>query len=74
MRFFLLRVMVLACPDVARQVAEHAGEVMVAAATGRGGLAQLATAHDATESLMLGARPESGAAPKRGAMLFDQRT
>jgi hypothetical protein len=52
-RLVLLRVTVLAHPDVAGLVAEHGGEVMVAAATGRGGLAKLAAAHYAAESLTL---------------------
>jgi hypothetical protein len=47
-RLFLLGMKVLARPDVSRQVAEHGGVVMVAAPPGRGGLAKLAAADDAT--------------------------
>jgi hypothetical protein len=53
-RVFLLGVNVLAFPDVPRQVAEDANEVMVAAATFRGCLPKLAAADNATESLTLG--------------------
>ena len=73
MGVFLLRVKVLALPDIAREVAEDAGEVMVAPPTGRWGLPKLAAAHDATESLLRGGLLERrGAAPKRGASVFDQ--
>jgi hypothetical protein len=65
---------VLARPDVPGQVAEHCGVVMVASATGRGRLAKLAAADDATEALMLGIPRQGGAAPKRDALIFDQRT
>ena len=74
MGLVLLGVTVLALPDVPRQVAEDAYEVMVAAATGRGCLPKLAAAHDATESLTLGLPPERSAAPKRGAVGFRQTT
>ena len=47
-RLFLLGVKVLALPNVPLQVAEHGGVVMVAAPTGRGGLAKHAAADDAT--------------------------
>jgi hypothetical protein len=71
-RRFLLDVKVLALPDISGQVAEHGREVMVAAATGGGGFAEHAAANDATEALMIGVPPESGAAPKRGAVIFGQ--
>jgi hypothetical protein len=73
-RVFLVRVRVLARPDVAGQVAEHGGEVVVAAAAGRRRLAQLAAAHDAAKTLTFLTPPEIGAAPKRGASLFGHRT
>ena len=75
MRVFLLRVKVLALPDIAREVAEDAGEVMVAPPTGRWGLPKLAAAHDATKSLVRDRLPKRwGAAPKPGAHVFDQTT
>ena len=75
MRVFLLRVKVLALPDIAREVAEDAGEVMVAPPTGRWGLPKLAAADDATKSLVCARLVERrGAAPKRGASVFDQTT
>jgi len=70
----LIGVTVFALPDVPRQVAEDTCEVMVAAATGRGCLPQLAAANNATESLTLGLPPERSAAPKRGAVSFRQTT
>jgi hypothetical protein len=73
-RFVLPGVRVIALPDVPHQVAEDTGEVMVAAATARGRFPKLAAADYATESLTLGIPPESGAAPKRGAISFDQTT
>jgi hypothetical protein len=74
-RLVLFRVAVVALPDVARKVAEDGGEVMVAAATRRGGLAELATADDAAEPLTLTHPIEGGAAPKRDAvLLFGHRT
>jgi hypothetical protein len=54
-RLVLLSVTVFALPEVAGLVAEHGGEVMVAAATSRGGLAKLAAANYPAESLTLGA-------------------
>lgn len=75
MRLVLLGVKVLALPDVSRQVAEHGGEVMVAAPAGGGRLPKLAAAHDATESLACGLlQTERGAAPKRDAVIFVQAT
>jgi hypothetical protein len=73
-RLFLFGVRVLALPDIPLEVAEDAGVVMVAAATGRGDLPKLATADDATESLTHRVPPEGGAAPKRDAIIFDQTT
>jgi hypothetical protein len=73
-RLFLLGVKVLALPDVPRQVAEHAGVVMVAAATGRGGFPELAAANNATESLARSMPPEGGAARKRDAIIFFDQT
>jgi hypothetical protein len=70
----LLRMRVLALPDVPGQVAKHSGEVMVAPATGRGDLAKLAAADYAAESLTLSPGVERGAAPKRGAWLLGHRT
>jgi hypothetical protein len=64
-RLILLRVNVVTLPDVPRKVAEHCDEVMVPAPAGGGSLAKLAAAHDA---------PDGGAAPKRGAVIFDQAT
>jgi hypothetical protein len=49
----LLDVNVLALPDVPREVAEDAGEVVVAPATGGGSLAKHAAAHYAAEPLVL---------------------
>ena len=72
MRLFLLMVKVLALPDVPPQVAEHGGVVMVAAPTRRGGLAKLASADDAAQTLVKGG--DSGAAPKRSSIIFGQRT
>lgn len=74
MRLFLLGVKVLALPDVPFEVAEDAGVVMVAAATGRGDLPKLAAADDTTEPLTHRVPPERGAAPKRDAVIFDQTT
>ena len=59
----LLGVKVLALPDISGHVAEHGGEVVVAAAAGC-----------ATESLTFGLQRGRGAAPKRGAVIFDQAT
>jgi hypothetical protein len=73
-RLFLRRMAVLARPDVAGQVAEHGGEMMVTAATRGRRLAKLAAAHYATEPFTLVAPPEIRAAPKRGAILFGHRT
>ena len=73
MRVFLLRVKVLALPDVAREVAEDAGEVMVASPTGCWCLPKLAAVHDATKPLVRARLfKRRGAAPKRGASVFDQ--
>ena len=74
MRLFLLGVNVLALPHVPRDVAEHGGEVVVAAATNGRSLPQLAAADDATESLPLRLPPESGAAQERGALILGQAT
>ena len=63
---------VLALPDVPREVAEDAGVVMVAAATGRPRFPKLAAADNRAESLTWGMPPDRGAAPKRGAIIFDQ--
>jgi hypothetical protein len=49
----LLGMSVLALPDVPREVAEDAGEVVVAPATGSGSLAKHAAADYATEPLVL---------------------
>jgi hypothetical protein len=68
----LLGMNVLALPNVSRKVAEDSGVVMVAAATGRGAFPQHAAADDATESLGVGPAHDRGAAPKRGAVIFDQ--
>jgi len=73
-RLVLLGVKVLALPDISRQVAEHGGVVVVAPAAGGGSLPQLAAADDATESLTFGLQRGRGAAPKRGAVIFDQAT
>jgi hypothetical protein len=71
----LLGVYVVALPDVPREVAEDAGEVVVAAATCGGSLAQHAAADDATEPLVLWMQIRAGgAAPKRGAISFGQTT
>ena len=74
MGLVLVGVRVLALPDIPRQVAKHCGEVMVAPAAGGGRLSQLAAADDATESLTFGLHRGRGAAPKRGALVFDQAT
>ncbi len=47
---------------------------MVAAAARGGSLPQLTAADDATESLTFGLQRGRGAAPKRGAVIFDQAT
>ena len=74
MCLILVGVKVLALPDISRQVAQHGGVMVVAAAAGGGSLPQLAAADDATESLTFGLQRRSGAAPKRGAVIFDQAT
>lgn len=73
-RRLLRSVKVVALPDVPCQIPQHPDVVMVAAAAGRGGLAKLAAANDATKSLMLVVRRQRGAAPKRGAVMIGQRT
>jgi len=73
-RFVLLGVRVLALPHISRQVSEDCGEVMMASAAGGGRLPQLAAADDATESFTFGFKRGGGAAPKRGAVIFDQAT
>ena len=73
-RLFLVGVRVLALPNIPLEVAEDAGVVMVAAATGRRDLPKLAAADDPTESLTHGVPAERGAAPKRDAIIFDQTT
>jgi hypothetical protein len=71
----LLGVNVVALPDVPREVAEDAGEVVVAPAAGGGSLAQHAAADDATESLVPGMQIRAGgAAPRRGAISIGQTT
>lgn len=72
MRFLLLGVMMLALPHVAGKIAEDAREVMVATATGRGGLPKHTATDDAAKSLMRGLPPEQGVAPKRDALIFGQ--
>ena len=74
MRLVLLDVRVLALPDIPRQIAKHGCEVMVAAAAGGRRLAQLTAAYDATKSLTFGLNSGRGAAPERGALIFDQAT
>jgi hypothetical protein len=49
----LLGMNVVALPDVPREVAEDAGEVVVAPATGSGSLAKHAAANDSAEPLVL---------------------
>jgi hypothetical protein len=71
-RGILLGMNVFALPNVPRKVAEDPGVVMVAPATGSGTLPQHAAPDDATESLAVGLAPDRGAAPKRGAVIFDQ--
>jgi hypothetical protein len=72
MRRILIGMDVFALPNVPREVAEDSGVVMVAAATGRGAFPQHAPTDDATESLAVGPASDRGAAPKRGAVIFDQ--
>ena len=73
-RCFLFDVRVLALPHIPRYVAEHGNVVMMAAAADSGSLPKLASADDATEALTLGVQRGGGAAPKRGAVIFDQAT
>jgi len=71
----LLGVNVVALPDVPREVAENAGEVVVPPATGGGSLSEHAAAHYAAEPFVLWMQTHAGgAAPKRGASSFGQTT
>ena len=74
MRLVLVGVTVLALPHVPRYVAEHGGEVMVAAAAASRSLAKLAAADHAAESFALGSEPGWGAAQDRGALSSRQAT
>jgi hypothetical protein len=73
-RLVLVGVKVFALPDIPGQVPKNGGEVVVAPAAGGGRLPQLAAADDATESLTFGFHRGGGAAPKHGALVFDQAT
>ena len=75
MSLILVGVAVLALPDIAHQVAQDTGEVMVAPATPRWCNPKLAAGNDATEAFVGSGQLElSGAAPKRGASVFAQTT
>ena len=74
MRLVLVGVRVVALPHVPGNVAEHCGEVMVAAATDGRSLAKLAATDHASESFSLGSEPGWGAAKDRGALSSRQAT